>query len=72
MRNEGAAVANPELGERIAREKAELAAAPVVKLGPPVGRCHFCGQLSKQLRVIQPTHPSGMVRYKGGCCDAKQ
>jgi len=37
----------------IALEKAQLDAAPLVQLGPPVGRCSFCGRLARSLQLVE-------------------
>jgi len=63
-------------GEQIAREKAEILGAPVVKLGPPRLRCHFCGQMTTSVVEVKgPTPHDGSgptVRLKGVCCHAKR
>jgi len=55
-----------DLLAQIAREKAELEAAPKVTPGPNVLRCHFCGRVTPTLTFVETVH--GFDRMKGECC----
>lgn len=60
-----------DLTQQIEAERAELAAAPLVQLGPAVQRCHFCGQLAATgsvVEVVDGHEVRGQERFKGGCC----
>lgn len=50
----------------IAKEKAELDAAPRVTPGPVLGRCHWCGRVSRSLTRVEVVN--GVERMKGECC----
>lgn len=61
------------LKEQVAREAAELAAAPAIPVGPVVGRCHFCGGISTTLTHVETRTSLGgeIDRYKGECCNGR-
>lgn len=50
----------------IAQEAAQLKSAPLVQLGPPVGRCSFCGQLARSLQLVEVI--GGQERFKCERC----
>lgn len=60
------------LASQVAREAHAIKNAPVVTPGPPAGRCHFCGAVSRELVFAHAIeHPrEGMIqRYRGvDCC----
>lgn len=62
------------LAEQIEKEKAELKNVkyvPVAQLGPDKNtRCHFCGQLSDDLELVEVI--GGVERQRGqSCCGGK-
>lgn len=62
------------LKEQVAREAAELAAAPAVPVGPVVGRCHFCGGISTTLTHVETRQSDTggeVARHKGACCNGR-
>jgi hypothetical protein len=58
------------LAEQIEKEKQELKNVkyvPVAQLGPDKNtRCHFCGQLSTELDLVEVIN--GFERYRGRAC----
>lgn len=52
---------------RVAHEHDELVNAPLVQLGPPLGRCHFCGRLARNLTLVEVVN--GQERLRGECCN---
>ena len=58
--------------DQIAREADALANAPLVPLhsGQNVPRCHFCGQITTELTLVEGIGDPGAVveRYAGRCC----
>ena len=45
---------HPEnLESQVAREKAEIDAAPTVDTLPPIGRCSFCGRVATRVVLVE-------------------
>lgn len=59
-------MASSELEKRIAAEKAAIDNAPVVSHGGYMGRCHFCGLVSKDLALVEIV--DSVERYKCEVC----
>jgi hypothetical protein len=57
-----------ELEKQVAKEQAELAAAPVVPSAGLLQRCHFCGQLTPSGSELRGPLPESPIRLKGRCC----
>jgi len=57
-----------ELASRIAKEQAELAAAPLVPSAGLIERCHFCGQLTHGGSELRGPVPDSPIRLQGRCC----
>jgi hypothetical protein len=59
-------MSDEKLNAQISRERGDIESAPVVKLGPPVGRCGVCGRPARTLSPYEVV--DGTTRYKGECC----
>lgn len=51
---------------QIEAEKEIITNARPIELGPPVGRCNWCGRLARRLTVVEVVN--GQERAKGECC----
>jgi hypothetical protein len=65
------AAPDQELVKQVARELAELAAAPAVPSAGLVLRCGFCGQLTgggSEIRGPVAVNGELQIRFRGSCC----
>lgn len=62
---------------QVEKEAAEIAAAPQIPSAGLLGRCHFCGAVTRNLRfvehfggvIVDGAYVGGVDRYKGeDCC----
>lgn len=56
----------PAPPSEIKAEQTAIVSAPLVELGPHIGRCHWCGRPARRLTLVEVVN--GQERHKGECC----